>query len=100
MTTPSELAAQIFAALATQTQTLIDQLNARDYAGATGTANSLLGNINAGAATMRHEAAVMAQAITEEAQAFVARVKDLEETRVRRPSQHWADATGGHPADR
>ena len=80
MTTPSELAAQIFAALATQTQTLIDQLNARDYAGATGTANSLLGNINAGAATMRHEAAVMAQAITEEAQAFVARVKDLEET--------------------
>ena len=56
--TPTELAAEIFASFGTQTQTIIDQLAAYDYAGATGNAYALLANINAGAATMRNAATV------------------------------------------
>lgn len=74
--TALEIASEIFNALATQTQTLIDQLAARDYASATNTAYSLLGNINAGAATLRHEAGVAADDAKNELQARVAAAKE------------------------
>lgn len=52
------LAAEIFTALATQTQTLISELAAHDQVAAAGTARSLLSNITAGATHIADEAAV------------------------------------------
>ncbi|MFY9838205.1 MAG: hypothetical protein WAK55_17395 [Xanthobacteraceae bacterium] len=53
-----ELAGDIFGSLSTQSQQLIDELAARDYAAATSEAYNLQRNLNAGAATLRHEANV------------------------------------------
>jgi hypothetical protein len=75
MSTTLEITADIFNALATQTQSLIDELSAHNYSEAMQTAHQLLGNISAGAATVRHEAAVDASALQEQAQAAAARLE-------------------------
>jgi outer membrane biosynthesis protein TonB len=54
----TDLSLDILTALATQTQQLIDELAARDYAAAADEAYNLQRNINAGAATIRHESTV------------------------------------------
>lgn len=79
----TQITAEIFASLATQTQSLIDEIAGRDYASALASAQRLLGNINAGAATLAHEVGVNVQVLQERAQAAQQR---LEEAKANLPN--------------